>query len=233
MDKTALFTLSCGLYVIGVKNARGFGGRVLDAFMQVTDGETPIVAASFMNAGDAVQCVKREKAFAVSVLPQEIAPFVLGNFGYQSGANTQKWANVPHDFFEGLPTLRDCIARLYCRVTEIREYDTHTLCLCTVENAEIVRKAEPLIYADYHKTLKAEVQAAFAAFQADGSVPESNLRTDAAETPQEAPAEATGGKWVCTLCGYVYDGETPFEELPEDWSCPLCGAPKNVFEFQE
>ena len=36
-------------------------------------------------------------------------------------------------------------------------------------------------------------------------------------------------KWVCSVCGYVYDGEVPFEELPEDWVCPLCGEGKSVF----
>jgi rubredoxin len=49
-------------------------------------------------------------------------------------------------------------------------------------------------------------------------------------------------KWVCTICGYVYDpavGEgdippgTPFEELPEDWVCPLCGAGKESFEPED
>ena len=40
-------------------------------------------------------------------------------------------------------------------------------------------------------------------------------------------------KYVCELCGYIYDEEaegTKFEELPEDWVCPLCGAPKNLFK---
>ena len=48
-------------------------------------------------------------------------------------------------------------------------------------------------------------------------------------------------KWVCTVCGYVYDPEvgdpdngvepdTPFEELPEDWVCPACGVGKDMFE---
>jgi len=41
-------------------------------------------------------------------------------------------------------------------------------------------------------------------------------------------------RWVCTVCGYVYDGsEGPFEDLPDDWSCPLCGAGKDQFELQE
>ena len=36
-------------------------------------------------------------------------------------------------------------------------------------------------------------------------------------------------KWVCPVCGYVYDGEVPFEELPDNWVCPLCGEPKSIF----
>ena len=42
-------------------------------------------------------------------------------------------------------------------------------------------------------------------------------------------------KYVCDVCGYVYDPElgdsdggvdagTAFENLPEDWVCPECGA---------
>lgn len=35
--------------------------------------------------------------------------------------------------------------------------------------------------------------------------------------------------WRCTICGYIYDGEIPFEELPDDWVCPLCNQGKSVF----
>lgn len=48
-------------------------------------------------------------------------------------------------------------------------------------------------------------------------------------------------KWVCTICGYVYDptvGDpdngvdpgTAWEDVPADWVCPLCGASKDDFE---
>ena len=40
-------------------------------------------------------------------------------------------------------------------------------------------------------------------------------------------------KYVCDLCGYVYDPEEndgiAFEGLPDEWGCPLCGAGKEVF----
>lgn len=50
-------------------------------------------------------------------------------------------------------------------------------------------------------------------------------------------------KFVCTVCGYVYDESagspesgvapgTKWEDLPENWTCPLCGAAKSEFEEQ-
>lgn len=52
--------------------------------------------------------------------------------------------------------------------------------------------------------------------------------------------ETTMEKYVCLLCGYVYDpkigdfdndiaSNTPFLELPEDWKCPICSADKSQF----
>ena len=51
-------------------------------------------------------------------------------------------------------------------------------------------------------------------------------------------------KFVCTVCGYVYDPEvgdpendrapgTPFEQLPEDWVCPLCSVGKEDFKEED
>ena len=51
-------------------------------------------------------------------------------------------------------------------------------------------------------------------------------------------------KYVCLVCGFVYDEElgdpengiepgTKFEDLPVDYVCPLCGVGKEEFEVQE
>ncbi len=51
-------------------------------------------------------------------------------------------------------------------------------------------------------------------------------------------------KYVCLVCGYVYDPQagdpdngvepgTAFKELPDDWVCPVCGADKTQFSEQE
>ena len=51
-------------------------------------------------------------------------------------------------------------------------------------------------------------------------------------------------KYVCSVCGYVYDPEegdpdsgiepgTAFEDIPDDWCCPVCGVGKEDFEPEE
>ena len=51
-------------------------------------------------------------------------------------------------------------------------------------------------------------------------------------------------KYICTVCGHVYDpaeGDpdggiapgTAFEDIPEDWVCPVCGVGKDMFEKYE
>ena len=48
-------------------------------------------------------------------------------------------------------------------------------------------------------------------------------------------------KYVCSVCGYVYDpaagdsdagvaAGTAFDGLPGEWVCPVCGVTKDMFE---
>lgn len=42
-------------------------------------------------------------------------------------------------------------------------------------------------------------------------------------------------KYVCKVCGYVYDEDAEgvkFEELNDDYVCPLCGVGKDEFEAE-
>ncbi len=51
-------------------------------------------------------------------------------------------------------------------------------------------------------------------------------------------------RYVCEICGYVYDPsegdldndikpDILFEELPEDWTCPECHTPKEDFIIED
>lgn len=50
-------------------------------------------------------------------------------------------------------------------------------------------------------------------------------------------------KYVCNVCGYVYDEEigdpangiaagTKWSDVPETWVCPVCGVGKDQFSAQ-
>ena len=45
--------------------------------------------------------------------------------------------------------------------------------------------------------------------------------------------QESSGKYVCSICGYVYDPAehdgVPFEDLPDDWHCPRCKKGKEKF----
>ena len=58
--------------------------------------------------------------------------------------------------------------------------------------------------------------------------------------PLEAAPVTASGKYICSVCNYVYDPEkgdpehgipagTPFEKLPDDWKCPRCKQSKEKF----
>ena len=51
-------------------------------------------------------------------------------------------------------------------------------------------------------------------------------------------------KYVCTVCGYVYDeadgdpdhgvaAGTAFTSLPDDWVCPVCGVGTDQFQPEQ
>ena len=48
------------------------------------------------------------------------------------------------------------------------------------------------------------------------------------------PKDAIMKKYVCTVCGHVYDpaenNNVAFDDLPDDWVCPVCGVGKDQFE---
>ncbi|MCF6249890.1 MAG: rubredoxin [Methylococcaceae bacterium] len=38
-------------------------------------------------------------------------------------------------------------------------------------------------------------------------------------------------KTICIPCGYIYDGNEPFQSLPKTWCCPDCGG--SIMSFAE
>jgi len=163
METKALHKISYGLYIVGTEIDGKYAGCVVDAFIQSTSTPPTVILCS-IKANQTNEAIRQRGEFTVSILGEDVDPFVIANFGFQSGRNVDKWANVPHKIVDGLPVLEKAVAFLRCRVTEAKELSTHTAFFCDVTDAWL-GEGEPLIYGDYQKSMKTKAMEAFKAFK--------------------------------------------------------------------
>ena len=169
MDDKALFAISCGLFVVGVRCEEGLAGCVVDAFIQATACPATVILCSQRQARTNA-CIKADGMFSVSVLRSDVNPFVIANFGFQSSRQARKWEAVPHRVEQGLPVLRDAAAWYVCRVLSAQELSTHTLFHCEVADA-VQGEGEPLLYGDYRTRLKDATVKAFQEYKKTKTAP--------------------------------------------------------------
>lgn len=161
MEIKALDKLTYGLYVLGVEGENGYGGCIVDAVMQATMEDNPVLLMSLIKRNYSPECLKRTKEFTLSVLRQDCDPLLIGLFGFQSARTADKWSGAHHELWHGLPVLRrGSAASIYGRVTEVRELSSHILFVCRVEDAAL-HDGRPLVYADYLSEGKAGAMKAF------------------------------------------------------------------------
>ena len=202
--------LSYGVYVVSTLDGTRPTGCVANSIMQITS--SPATFAVSMNHDNYTNaCIKKIGKFAISILSEQSNSDLIGIFGFQSGKDVNKFEGVDAFEKEGLSIVSDSCGYIVCKVIDQMETSTHTVFLGEAVAADTLKKEDPMTYAYYHKVVK-------------GKSPK-NAPTYIEETKAE-------GKWVCSICGYEYNGEVPFEELPEDFVCPLCKQPKSRFEFR-
>ena len=90
---------------------------------------------------------------------------------------------------------------------------------------EFIRK-HPTVYLSTHSPQGPENLEAKRVMDLDNPVPTVLAEVDFSE-------QKGSGKYVCSICGYVYDPAehdgVAFEDLPDDWKCPRCKQPKSKF----
>lgn len=201
MDIAALFKISHGVYLTGAREENGrLVGSCIDAVM-VVEADPYQIAVSLSKKSWTCQTLLKTKMFTLSVLPEDASFDLIRRFGFVSSQHENKWDNTPHEIKNGLPFLKNAVACLIAQTNKITETSNHFIFLCDVRDVWAGTMNPPLTYADYQQKTK----------------------------QQERKKTMTEKKWVCTICGYVYDGDVPFEQLPDDWVCPVCGEPKSVF----
>ncbi len=194
---SALFKIGYGLYVVTCREGEKDNGLIVNTVSQLTD--QPVrVAVTINKANYSHEVIQKTGKLNVNCLTEE-APFsVFEHFGFQSGRNADKFADCrPLRSENGLAVLPKYInSFLSLEVEEYVDLGTHGMFLCKVTEEKIFNDEASMTYAYYHQNVKPK--------------------------PQKAKAKG----YVCTICGYVYEGE----ELPEDFVCPLCKHGAKDFE---
>ena len=196
-DMTALFKLGYGLYVVTSNDGKKDNGLIVNTVSQVADNPTRI-AVTINKANYSHHVIKQTGIMNVNCLTVD-APFkVFETFGFQSGRNVDKFADcTPLRADNGLVFLPRYInAFMSLKVEQYVDLDSHGMFICSITEARTISDRETMTYAYYHANVK--------------------------------PKPQTEGKkgYVCTICGYVYEGDP----LPEDFVCPLCKHGVQDFE---
>ncbi len=223
MNPNALHSLSYGLYIVASKDGNRLNGQVANTVFQISN-DPPTVAVSLNKQNLTREFILHSREFTVSILSQEVPLSLIGQFGFKSGREVDKFSGINYQTTpRGLPYLPDhVLAWIEAEVIQDIDAGTHTVFIARITGAEVLGQGSPMTYAYYHQVKK-------------GSTPPS--------APTHIKDERRAGMniYVCTVCGYEYDpaeGDpengiepgTEFEDLPEDWVCPVCGVGKDQFK---
>ena len=197
MDQKALWKMTYGLYLLTAQEAGRDNGCIINTAVQVA--ENPVrISVSVIKGGCTHDMVTRTGRFALSCLTVD-APFSLyQHFGMRSGREADKFAgrtDVARTAGGLLYLTENACAYLACRVVGSVDLGTHTLFIGEAEEGEVISDRPACSYAYYQSDVKRRPE----------------------------PLKKRG--WICSVCGYVYEGD----EVPEDFVCPLCRHGREAF----
>ncbi len=232
MNSKTLHKISYGLYIICSKNGEKMNGQIANALFQVT-AEPATIAVSINKQNLTHEYIEKSNFFTVSILSENTPMGFIGNFGFKSGRDIDKFKDVGYKLGKDkVPLVLDnALACIEAKVINKIDVGTHTIFIGRVEDADILSEGKPMTYEYYHK-VKGGVS--------PKTAPSYSSMVDK-ETKKE---EEKMDKYVCKVCGYVYDPEkgdsengvepgTKFEDIPDDWVCPVCGVGKEEFEKEK
>lgn len=244
MNYNAFHKLSYGIYIVTTELNGEKAGYIGNTAFQVTSAPAQ-VAISCHKQNHTAQKILDSKKFSVSVLKKEVNTSLIGEFGYMSGADIDKFRKVKTiTAVTGAPIVVDsAVAWLDCKVVNTVDVGTHFLIIGEVLDSDVLSHEEPLTYAWYHakyKMFAPKNAPTYIEKEKLGEEPESVPAEEAVEE-QSTSKDTDGAVYSCSICGFQYDPEqgdptigippgTPFEDLPEDYRCPICNAGKDYFK---
>ena len=191
MNTKIFRNMSYGVYIVGTMDGDRPTGCVANSVMQITSSPATI-AASINHDNYTNECIEKAGVFSFSILSEASPAELIGKFGFQSGKEINKFDGVDFELVSGAPVLKQTCGYVVCKVVDKMETSTHTVFLGEVIAAEVYDTSVPeMTYSYYHKVVK-------------GKSPK-NAPTYLPEE-EEAPKQAVS-KYVCQICGYVYEGD--------------------------
>lgn len=213
MNTNIFRDMSYGVYVVSTMDGERPTGCIANSIMQITSSPAT-VAISINHDNYTNGCIDKTGKFAFSILAEDSDAGLIGNFGFQSGKNVDKFQHVDYEMVQGVPVVKHTCGYVVCKVINRMETATHTVFLGEVIAAEVYDgMGDAMTYAYYHKVVK-------------GKSPK-NAPTYIPEEPELKAAEQKDKKvkYVCQVCGYTHEGD----ELPADFKCPICGVGADKF----
>ena len=228
MDLKVLRSLSYGMYVVASHMDDKINAQIANTVFQITS-EPPTIAISINKENLTHEFIESSKEFSVSILSENVPIKMIGQFGFKSGRDIDKFEGINFKYFKTkAPVIIDsCLGYIEAKVVNSMDMGSHTLFIGEIINADKLSDEKPMTYAYYHEVKR-------------GKSPKT-APTYIKEEIKVKKEENKMKKYVCTVCGYVYDPEkgdpdggiapgTAFEDIPDDWVCPVCGVSKSDFE---
>jgi len=163
MDACVCESLNCisyGLYLVTSSDGTHNNGLIVNTCFQVTADPAQLAVCVCKNSFTH-EIISKSNVFAVMPL-EEKTPFIfIGNFGFRTGRNFDKFAKVSFEKGQtGAPVVREhTLSCIEARVTQTVDVGTHTLFIGSVVNGQFFKKEPPLTYAYYHTVLKGKTPA--------------------------------------------------------------------------
>ncbi|KOH46431.1 flavin reductase [Sunxiuqinia dokdonensis] len=244
MKYKAFHKMSYGMYLVATELNGEKSGYIANTAFQVTNSPEQ-VAISCHKDNQTTNVIREAGAFSVSILKQDLDVKLIGNFGFMSGTDLDKFQDVKTQAAKtGMPIVLDeCVAWLDCEVRQMVDVGSHWLIIGEVVDSDVVLDEEPLTYKVYREKYKM-----FSPKNSPTYIERDTLDKEEAEIKKaesvhtaEAESKSEAEPHVCLICGYTYDPEvgdpsmgippgTPFEDLPDDYKCPICNAAKEYFK---
>ena len=229
----AFFKVSYGMYLVSSRFQEEKVGYIANTVFQVTS-QPPKFGISCNKGNYTSEIIKKSGAFAFSVLGEKASTGLIGDFGFRSSNEIDKFNGINYFFGEtGSPIVTDsCLAWFDCRLSDTFDVGSHLIFIGEVIDANLIDSGQKVLSYDHYR----EVMKGFSPKNAPTFIDKSLV---ARETSNKSLQNEL---WQCQLCHFTYESEkgdpisgidpgTKFNDLPQDWCCPICGADKTLFEL--